>query len=142
MTLRLIREPSIGGATLGALYLDGVWQCWTLEDQIRETHDARGDLRPPAQWKVPAQTAIPPGIYVVRLTMSARFQRVLPLIEAVPGFEGIRIHAGNGSGDTEGCLLVGQVRGAAKIGASVAALVALLPMLSEPLQLRVENPVR
>ena len=58
--------------------------------------------------KVKARTAIPTGDYDISLTMSQRFKRVLPLLENVKGFSGIRIHSGNTSEDTEGCLLVGK----------------------------------
>jgi hypothetical protein len=105
MHLRLIREPSFNGATLGSLYIDGHRYCEVLEDQLREQPGV-----PVAQWKVKAQTAIPAGRYKVTLTPSARFKMVLPLLLDVPGFEAIRIHGGNTHADTEGCLLVGRVR--------------------------------
>jgi hypothetical protein len=105
MNLRVIREPSIAGATLGSLYVDDVRVMDTLEDQLREQPG-----KPVESWKVKAQTAIPAGRYRVRLTMSARFGKTLPLLDPVPGFSGIRIHAGNVHRDTEGCLLVGLDR--------------------------------
>ena len=105
MILRLIREPSIGGATHGSLYIDGHWVCWTLEDTIREIAG-----QPVATWKVPTHTAIPQGRYPLIITPSVRFQRPLPLVVDVPGFSGVRIHPGNTVADTEGCILVGADR--------------------------------
>ena len=54
---------------------------------------------------------IPLGWYKLTLTLSPRFGRVLPLLHYVPGFEGIRIHAGNNRDHTAGCILVGQLSG-------------------------------
>lgn len=151
MELRLIREPSIQGATLGSLYVDGRWQCWMLEDQIREIPGL-----PVREWKVPGHTAIPAGRYQITITESVRFRRPLPLLIGVPGFAGIRIHPGNRKSDTEGCLLPGLLRDESASGAhapqvkeSRIAFNALYDKLDavqtagqEPIWITIENPWR
>lgn len=82
--------------TIGDLYVDGEKFCNTLEDKVR-----------PDGVKVFGETAIPYGSYNVTITMSNRFKKLMPLVENVKGFDGIRIHSGNTDADTHGCLLVG-----------------------------------
>lgn len=141
MLLEVRREPSAHGCTLGSMYVDGGFECFTLEDVIREVA-----LQPVASWKVPGETAIPSGTYQVTVTMSNRFQRLLPLLLDVPGFEGVRIHSGNCAADTEGCILVGRRRGVATILESRLAFEALFSKIQaaigrgEAVQVRVVNP--
>ena len=100
MELDLVRRWLSVGSTVGELYVDGVRDCFILEDHYRA---------PPAV-KVPGATCIPCGRYEVRLTHSPKFGRTLPLLVDVPGFTGIRVHPGNYPTDTEGCLLPGRDR--------------------------------
>jgi hypothetical protein len=120
MTLRLEREPSAHGATIGRLTIDGVFQCFILEDVIREE-----PMRPVSAWKVYGETAIPAGRYRIVITHSPAFKRALPLLLDVPGFAGVRVHAGNRARDSNGCLLPGRTRGRAFVGESVLAFGAL-----------------
>ena len=100
MKLTLVRTYFFKDRCIGYLYLDGDFFCYTLEDHDRRLEEG-GE-------KVPKETAIPRGTYKIKLTMSTRFKQVLPELIAVPQFTGIRIHAGNFPGDTEGCILVGE----------------------------------
>ena len=129
MKLHLARRWLTPESTGGELYIDQAWECFTLEDVVR-----------PIGVKIPGQTAIPTGLYRVGLTPSDRVQRgtlwspsppMLPLLLDVPGFEGIRFHAGNRTADTAGCILVGQVRAPDFVGQSRVALTALMAKLAE-----------
>jgi len=93
-------------STISKLEIDGTPECYVLEDTVREVPG-----EPVASWKVHGETAIPSGRYRVILTQSARFGRILPLLEGVEGYEGIRIHPGNTAADTDGCLLPGLSAG-------------------------------
>jgi len=143
LLLRLQREPSDNGATFSALYLNDIFQCWGLEDAIREQPGVVV-----ASWKIAGKTAIPAGRYQIDLTLSQRFGRVLPLLLDVPGFSGIRIHSGNSAADTEGCILVGQGRNDSQetITASKLAFDDLLVRLhaaksiGDPIWIDVLNP--
>lgn len=118
MEIVVKRQPSANGCTIGTMSIDGAFQCYTLEDVVR-----------PAGEKVYGQTAIPAGRYQVQLTMSNRFKTVLPLLESVPNFEGVRIHPGNTAADTDGCILVGESKTSNSIGASRVAFDKLFAKL-------------
>lgn len=113
MKLHLVRDPTEDGATLGRLAVNGVFECWTLEDPVREIAG-----RPVAEWKIAGDTAIPRGEYVVIVDRSQRFKRDLPRLLNVPGFEGVRIHPGNVPANSSGCILVGQSRGRGRVDMS------------------------
>lgn len=102
MNLALIRDQSDIDGTFGKLYVNGLFQCYTLEDVDRRLEDG-GE-------KVPSDTAIPRGTYKITITMSNRFKKLMMLVNDVPQFSGVRIHAGNTTGDTEGCILLGNGR--------------------------------
>lgn len=138
MNLRLIREPSKDGATLGSLYIDDERRFETLEDEIREVPD-----QPVSAWKVKGRTAIPAGRYRVVLRHSPRFGRVLPWIQDVPGFEWVLIHAGNRASDSAGCVLVGLDRAPAEVRRSQMALQRLMLVLAAApgeIWISIENP--
>ena len=106
--LRLQRHVSGPTSTIGVLHevqpdtsLSDRW-CYILEDVIREIPG-----QPVESWKVWGKTAIPSGRYALKFTFSPKFHRELPELLEVPGFDGIRIHPGNASTDTDGCLLPG-----------------------------------
>jgi hypothetical protein len=108
MNLTILRESTIIVAdgenyTPGKLYYNGVQFCFTVEDEDRHLEDGQEE-------KVYGRTAIPRGRYRLLATFSHRFQRVLPILLGVPGFEGVRIHGGNTAEDSSGCILVGKVR--------------------------------
>jgi len=113
MNLSLIRKYEFKNCVLGELYLDGGFECFTLEDVERLE-------------KVAGKTAIPRGTYKMIIDYSNRFKRLMPHILDVPGFEGIRIHPGNTEADTEGCILVGKERLSAMIGHSREAFNELM----------------
>jgi hypothetical protein len=102
MKLVLIRDQSDIDGTFGKLYINGLFQCHTLEDMDRHLEDGGK--------KVPAQTAIPRGEYKVIIDFSNRFKKEMMHVLDVPQFAGIRIHSGNTHEDTEGCILLGNGR--------------------------------
>ena len=65
------------------------------------------------------------------VTKSQRFQKYLPLLVGIPGFEGVRIHAGNTSRDTEGCILVGQNLQVGKVLWSRITLEKLMKLIED-----------
>lgn len=124
MKLLLERLQKDSDVTIGALSIDGDFECWVCEDPVREVPG-----QPVSSWKIHSETAIPAGTYKIDITMSVRFKRDLPLLIDVPGFSGIRIHPGNTPVDTDGCLLPGADRLGKSVGKSRIAFDALFAKL-------------
>lgn len=125
MRIQVRRTTRTQSYTVSSMYLDGERMCYVLEDAVREILG-----QPVSSWKIPGKTAIPAGVYPVSVSWSGRFQKMLPLMKNVPGFDGIRIHPGNTDEDTEGCLLVGlSWPGGDRIGESAKAFSMIFPLI-------------
>ena len=105
MKTKIIRVAEGKQSTLSHLYINGIFQCYLLEDKIRDT-------------KIPKQTAIPTGNYSLRLNtwggMNAEYRQKFPKvhkgmieINGLPNFSYVYIHIGNTYRQTAGCPLCG-----------------------------------
>lgn len=103
-TLTVLRYMDDGETTLGLLFLEDKFFCYTLEDTYNEV-------------KLKNETRIPEGIYDVGfnkaetdMTKSYRVDRPWFKyhlhIKNVPNYTSVYIHVGNTNEDTAGCLLV------------------------------------
>jgi hypothetical protein len=79
--------------TLSTVLLNGLPFGFCLEDPVRFT---------PKEYGV---TAIPAGLYELKVSRSPRFKRDMVQVMRVPGFSGVRIHGGNTAKHTLGCPL-------------------------------------
>lgn len=99
MYYKLIRMPVEGKAVRGKLY-------WTSHyynhrtNQYTEVKHYVCDTLENADFLVPAL------IYKVAVTRSPKFQRLLPILEQVPGRSGIRFHRGSRPEHSKGCILI------------------------------------
>jgi hypothetical protein len=113
MEIKVIRYSSSPDDTLGIVLIDGVFECYSLEDEKRAK-------------KVFGETRIPNGSYNVGLRTEGghhnkylskfpSFHKGMLHVLNVPNFEYILIHIGNDDDDTAGCLLVGDLANNNKI---------------------------
>lgn len=128
LNLVLIREattvtPNGEDFTLGKLFANGLFVCNTCEDADRFLENGGK--------KIQDITAIPRGIYDVGITFSNRFQKPLPQLFDVDGFTGVRIHGGNTAENSQGCILVGQVRTATGIAKCADSLQRIIDMIED-----------
>lgn len=87
LTLVRIKTSSPLDSIQGELYVNGLFFCHTIERLSK---------------------AVPKGCYPLGVSYSPRFKKRLPYL-CVPRRSGIRIHAGNTSKDSLGCILVGKL---------------------------------
>lgn len=125
MKLVVKRKAFLNDCTTGELHIDGKFFCYTLEDTVRDK-------------KIDKITAIPYGKYKLILDFSNRFQKIMPHVLDVPGFEGIRIHPGNSATDTEGCLLLGNKLGKGFVGNSRDAFTNFMNLIKDEKDMTIE----
>lgn len=99
MYYKLIRDHSEGKAVRGTLY--------SVEHRYSGSIGIyREYLTPIAPTLENRDYLIPALIYKVSVTNSPKFHRPLPVLNAVPGRSGIRIHRGTKPEHSKGCILV------------------------------------
>jgi|SRR5210317_850352 len=109
MKLDVVRTQFGKDATNGMLFVDGVFECFTLEDEVRDV-------------KVMSETAIPLGEYEIKFRnvggfdtkykarYGSTFHKGMLELQDVPNFKYILIHTGNTDQHTAGCLLIGETQ--------------------------------
>ena len=114
MEIHIERRWKKPAYTIGVMSVDGARLCETLEDTDRGLKSSMtlGEIQ---KRKIKGQTAIPAGRYQLLMTYSPKFKKKRPLINAVPGYSGVRIHPGNDASATEGCVLVGENKAVGKV---------------------------
>lgn len=124
--------------TIGKLFINGVYECDTLEDQDRGL-TSQMSLEEIKAKKVYGVTAIPTGTYSINMTtVSPKFKDrawakpykgILPRLENVKGYEKVLIHVGNKAEDTLGCILVGENKVKGQVINSTATFYELMTVL-------------
>ena len=108
MKLQVVRTQFGKDATNGLLFVNGLFECYTLEDQYQAV-------------KVMHETCIPEGTYDIKFRTVGGFHEKYKKrygnehygmlhLQDVPNFTYILIHAGNTDESTSGCLIVGETQ--------------------------------
>jgi len=135
MEIFLQRMKDNTDSTIGAMYINGELECFTLEDTYHET-------------KIPGETRIPEGTYEIKLRneggMTKKYASRYPFhkgmlhLQNVDNFKWVYIHTGNNEDHTEGCILVGNsvscTPGAQHVGASVLAYKRIYPKIAKAIE--------
>jgi hypothetical protein len=123
MKLKVVRETKNDVCTIGKLYINDVFFCYTLEDKDRGLKQSDSLLFINAK-KIFGLTAIPTGFYKLIVNQSPKFKRLLPRI-----LDGVLLHRGNSASDSLGCILIGYKKGENSIFESTKAEADLVDRL-------------
>jgi hypothetical protein len=128
MKIKVVREVFTDKSTIGSLYLNDVFFCYTLEDKDRGLDQSQSLIIIQAK-KLFGITAIPYGKYPLIVNKSPKFGRLLPRLQGIKGFDGVLIHRGNSAEHSHGCILVGYKKGTDCIMESTKAEADLITIL-------------
>ena len=99
MYYKLIRDMPDGKAVHGRIYRTSHYFNHRTQQYTEVLHPICDTLEN-TDYMVPAL------VYKMAVTKSPKFKRLLPILEQVPGRNGIRIHRGTKPEDSKGCILV------------------------------------
>jgi len=128
MQILVKREWLSDECSVGELYINNVFECFTLEDKDRGLTQSM-PLAEIQKLKQYGKTAIPKGRYPVVIQYSEAHGKDLPTLRNVPDYGGVEIHCGNTAVDTLGCILLGQMRTRTSVLSSVKAFEVFFPKL-------------
>jgi uncharacterized protein DUF5675 len=130
MKVELNRFYYSATCTMGMLFVDGRFECFTLELPRR----CEG------KENVPDKTAIPPGVYPLVVMPSKKHPSGAPHIIDVPGRSAIEMHVANKPADILGCVGVGQICApiSSEILSSGAAFIEFMDKLEGQSGLKIE----
>ena len=108
MKLQVVRTQFGTDATNGLLFVNGLFECYSLEDQYQAV-------------KVMHETCIPEGTYDIKFRTVGGFHEKYKKrygnehygmlhLQDVPNFTYILIHQGNSDEHTSGCLILGETQ--------------------------------
>ena len=106
LALDLYRFNDNGKSSLGLLFVNGCFRCYTLEDEAR-SEKVKGETRIPAGTYELAIRQAESGL-TIRYRKKYDFFKYHLWIKNVPGFEWIYMHIGNTDKSSDGCILVGD----------------------------------
>lgn len=136
MKLNLVRQYYTNESTIGKLFIDGIFYCYTLEDKVREGSEP----------KIYGKTAIPTGTYNIGYRTEGNMiedykvrykdikaERGMLWIKDIPNYDFVYLHIGNDDSQTLGCILVGMSKASNFIGDSVIAYKKIYPIIANAL---------
>jgi hypothetical protein len=130
MKIKVVRQVFTDKSTIGSLYVNDVFFCYTLEDKDRGLDQSQSLIMIQAK-KLFGITAIPYGKYPLIVNKSPKFGRLLPRLQGIKGFDGVLIHRGNSAEHSHGCILVGYKKGVDCIMESTKAEADLITILQK-----------